>query len=64
MTAALMMSGDSAIVYGSHCGLGHNPAALWAIMDRLALPEDEWSPFDRHLYRTLAFPKPDEIDPS
>jgi pimeloyl-ACP methyl ester carboxylesterase len=51
-------------VYGSHCGLGHNPAALWAIMDRLALPEDEWSPFDRHLYRTLAFPKPDEIDPS
>ena len=51
-------------VYGSHCGLGHNPAALWAIMDRLALPEGEWSPFDRHLHRTLAFPRPDKIEPS
>lgn len=32
-------------VYGSHCGLGHNVAALVAITDRLAQPEDDWSPF-------------------
>jgi pimeloyl-ACP methyl ester carboxylesterase len=42
-------------VYGSHCGLGHNPAALVAITDRLAQPEGEWAPFSppralRHLY--------------
>ncbi len=47
-------------VYGSHCGLGHNPSALWAIMDRLALPEDGWTPFNRHLYRKWAFPKPEK----
>jgi pimeloyl-ACP methyl ester carboxylesterase len=42
-------------VYGSHCGLGHNPAALVAIADRLAQPEGEWAPFApprglRHLF--------------
>jgi pimeloyl-ACP methyl ester carboxylesterase len=42
-------------VYGSHCGLGHNPAALVAIADRLAQPDGEWKPFTppgalRHLY--------------
>jgi pimeloyl-ACP methyl ester carboxylesterase len=42
-------------VYGSHCGLGHNPAALVAIADRLAQPEGEWEPFApsrvvRHLF--------------
>ena len=42
-------------VYGSHCGLGHNPAALVAIADRLAQPEGEWKPFKppralRHLF--------------
>lgn len=51
-------------VYGSHCGLGHNPSALWAIMDRLALREDEWKPFNRHQYRMWAFPKPDKIEPT
>jgi pimeloyl-ACP methyl ester carboxylesterase len=42
-------------VYGSHCGLGHNPAAVIAITDRLAQPEGEWKPFRapralRHLF--------------
>jgi pimeloyl-ACP methyl ester carboxylesterase len=42
-------------VYGSHCGLGHNPAVLVAIADRLAQPEDAWKPFTpprvlRHLF--------------
>ena len=29
-------------VTGSHCGLGHHPAALWAIADRLAQPAGHW----------------------
>ena len=48
-------------VYGSHCGLGHNPAALWAIFDRLALPVDQWRPFDRTLCRTFVSPEPDTL---
>ena len=32
-------------VYGSHCGLGYNPAALNIIADRLRLGRDEWRPF-------------------
>ena len=31
----------------SHVGLGVNPAALWAIADRLAQPEGQFSQFDR-----------------
>jgi pimeloyl-ACP methyl ester carboxylesterase len=31
----------------SHVGLGVNPAALWAVADRLAQPEGEFRPFDR-----------------
>ena len=40
-------------VEGSHSGLGHNPVVLYAIADRLALPEDEWRPFDRSGLRRL-----------
>ncbi len=32
-------------VVGSHCGLGWNARALWAIADRLALAEGDWKPF-------------------
>jgi pimeloyl-ACP methyl ester carboxylesterase len=32
-------------VGGAHLGLGFNPRALFAIADRLALPEGEWRPF-------------------
>jgi pimeloyl-ACP methyl ester carboxylesterase len=32
-------------VYGSHCGLGNNPAALTIIADRLRLGADEWRPY-------------------
>lgn len=34
-------------VRSSHCGLGHHPAAAYAIADRLACKEGEWRPFDR-----------------
>jgi hypothetical protein len=34
-------------VPATHIGMGFNPLVLWAIADRLAQPEGEWSPFDR-----------------
>jgi hypothetical protein len=45
-------------VPGSHCGLGHNPLAVYVIADRLAQPEGRWRPFDRSGWRGLAFPPP------
>jgi pimeloyl-ACP methyl ester carboxylesterase len=38
---------DNIEVIGSHTGLGFNPFVLYAVADRLALPEDGWAPFDR-----------------
>jgi pimeloyl-ACP methyl ester carboxylesterase len=44
-------------VYGSHCGLGHHPAVVYAIADRLAQPEGVWKKFDRNRgWRHLVFP--------
>jgi pimeloyl-ACP methyl ester carboxylesterase len=44
-------------IEGSHCGLGHNPLALYAIADRLAQPEGSWAPFDRSVgFRSLFYP--------
>ena len=45
-------------VEGSHCGLGHHPAALYVIADRLAQPEGEWAPFHRNGLRRLIYPDP------
>lgn len=47
---------DNIEVHGSHCGLGVNPAVLYAVADRLALPEGEWKPFDRRGLRALFYP--------
>ena len=49
---------ESIEVEGSHCGLGHHPAAVYAIADRLAQPEGAWRPFDRNGWRSLVFPDP------
>jgi len=35
------------VYLASHVGLGVNPAALWAVADRLAQPEGRFSQFDR-----------------
>lgn len=43
-------------VYGSHCGLGHHPAAVYAVADRLAQPEGQWKKFDRSGWRSLVYP--------
>ncbi len=44
-------------VVASHCGLGVNPAAVYAIADRLAQPEGEWRPFEAKGLAGLMFPK-------
>jgi pimeloyl-ACP methyl ester carboxylesterase len=47
---------DNIEVHGSHCGLGVNPAVLYAIADRLAQDEGDWKPFDRTLLRSAIYP--------
>lgn len=47
---------DNIEVYGSHCGLGVNAAVLYAIADRLAQPDGEWTPFERTGLRALMYP--------
>ena len=47
---------DNIQVYGSHCGLGVNSAVLYAVADRLALPDGEWKPFERSGLRRLVYP--------
>jgi pimeloyl-ACP methyl ester carboxylesterase len=49
-------------VEGSHCGLGHNPAVLYAIADRLAQAEGAWRPFDRSGLRGLVYRDPQRDD--
>ena len=34
-------------MHSSHLGMGHDPAVLWVVADRLALPRNEWRPFER-----------------
>ena len=42
---------DNIEVPGSHCGLGVNALALYAVADRLSQPEDGWVPFHRDGWR-------------
>jgi len=42
-------------VRASHLGLGVNPAVLWAVADRLALPEDTFKRFARRGPFALAY---------
>jgi pimeloyl-ACP methyl ester carboxylesterase len=52
---------ESIEVRGSHCGLGHHPAVLHVVADRLALPEDEWAPYRPRAcdYGGLLWARPD-----
>jgi pimeloyl-ACP methyl ester carboxylesterase len=49
---------ESIEVESSHCGMGHHPAAVYAVADRLAQPEGQWAPFDRSGWRGLVYPDP------
>lgn len=46
---------DNIQIVGSHVGLAFNPLVLYAIADRLALPEDRWRRFDRSGLRRLFY---------
>jgi pimeloyl-ACP methyl ester carboxylesterase len=50
---------DNIEIMGSHCGLGHNPAAVYAIADRLAQPEDGWKPFSRGGWKRAVYLDPE-----
>ena len=52
---------ENVAVPGSHLGLGHNPAALWVVADRLAQPVGRWRPFrpPALLGVSTLFPMPD-----
>jgi pimeloyl-ACP methyl ester carboxylesterase len=45
-------------IESSHCGMGHHPAAIYAIADRLSQREGAWKPFERKGWRALVFPDP------
>ncbi|HKU04950.1 MAG TPA: alpha/beta hydrolase [Bradyrhizobium sp.] len=49
---------ESIEVESSHCGMGHHPAAVYAVADRLAQKEGQWLPFDRSGWRSLVYPDP------
>src|SRR6201988_2347018 len=49
---------ESIEVESSHCGMGHHPAVVYAVADRLAQLEGQWGPFDRRGWRALVFPDP------
>lgn len=38
---------ENVAVRSSHFGMGYDPAVLWVVADRLALPPDAWRPFER-----------------
>jgi len=47
------------VLLASHIGLGVNPAALWAVADRLAQDEGEFKQFDRSGPFAIAYPPPE-----
>ena len=49
---------ENIAVMASHLGLGHHPAAIWAVADRLAQREGTWKPFKAPLFLRPIFPKP------
>ena len=42
----------------SHCGLGHHPAVVYAVADRLSQPEDNWQKFDRSGVKSVIYAEP------
>jgi pimeloyl-ACP methyl ester carboxylesterase len=49
---------ESIEVESSHCGMGHHPAVVYAVADRLAQVEGQWQPFDRSGWRAIVYPDP------
>ncbi|HST80619.1 MAG TPA: hypothetical protein VLL08_02635 [Kineosporiaceae bacterium] len=53
---------ENIAVTASHTGIGHHPATIYAVADRLAQPEGTWSPFRPPPPMRWLFPRPDEPD--
>jgi pimeloyl-ACP methyl ester carboxylesterase len=53
---------ENVAVRSSHLGMGHDPAVLWVLADRLAQPRDDWQPFRRPTRFGLGalFPPPED----
>jgi pimeloyl-ACP methyl ester carboxylesterase len=49
-------------VYGSHCGLGFNPAATFVIADRLNQSGNDWKPFKPPFALRALYPAPVDFD--
>jgi pimeloyl-ACP methyl ester carboxylesterase len=54
---------ENIAVMASHLGLGHHPASIWAIADRLAQPDGDWQPFKAPFFLRPAFPTPAQPEP-
>jgi hypothetical protein len=48
-------------VRSSHCGMGFNPAVMYALADRLAQPQGRWKTFDRAGPKSWVYPKPADL---
>jgi pimeloyl-ACP methyl ester carboxylesterase len=49
---------ESIEVVSSHVGMAVHPAVLYAVAERLALPEGRWQPFERRGWRAAVYPRP------
>ncbi len=50
---------ENIAVHASHLGLGHHPAVVYAVADRLAQPDGTWQPFRAPTVLRPVFPRPD-----
>jgi len=48
---------DNIEVHASHCGLGHHPAVVYAIAEKLAQQEGKWAKFDRSGWKSVIYPE-------
>src|SRR6201992_3114292 len=48
---------ESIEVESSHCGMGHHPAVVYAVADRLAQAEGQWKTFERPRRRENVYPQ-------
>lgn len=53
---------ENIVVPASHLGLGVNPLVMYILADRLAQPEDTWTPFDRSGLKKFVFKAPKKTD--
>lgn len=54
----LYMTAENIEVKACHIGMGHHPATLWAVADRLAQPRGQWGPFQAPKSLARWYPEP------